>query len=351
MQDWLNGIWSAGVLPSIADALDGGAAELANAISQGGVGVTEFNMAVPNAAESIRAALKRCPEMGIGAFGVTTPAQCGAAIEAGARFVSGTGFDPEPAELCAERDIPYIPACVTSHEIALAYRQGVRVVRFVNAACNGGAEAIQSLAQVFPDVRFLVSGGVTPENITAYMRTPAVLAVCAAWPITRDRLFCGKWDEITADCQKAVRLVHGFELYHLGVNTENADAARALAQKLNHAFGFEAAEGPFAMYSTRVPELLTTTLYDCNMQPVPVSNERGWFYYTADFEIMKKIARGANGHLGIRANSIERAIVYLEQRGYRMDRSTQYFADNRMFTIYMDDDIDFGGFSVHLLQK
>ena len=68
------------------------------------------------------------------------------------------------------------------------------------------------------------------------------------------------------------------------------------------------------------------------------------------FEVMKKPYLGANGHVAIQTNYINRAIYHLEKRGFTFDMDTaKYDAKGNMKAVYFKG--EFGGFALHLVQK
>ena len=111
----------------------------------------------------------------------------------------------------------------------------------------------------------------------------------------------------------------GYEVAHVGINMPDADAALALANSLNDAFGF----------------------------PVKVGNSS--IFTSSAIEINKSMGRGMHGHLAVRTNDMAKAIADLEQRGYAVLPDTAKFKNDRMIAVYLEQ--EFGGFAIHLLQK
>ena len=111
----------------------------------------------------------------------------------------------------------------------------------------------------------------------------------------------------------------GYEIAHVGINMPDAEAALALANSLNHAFGF----------------------------PVKVGNSS--IFTSPEIEINKSMGRGTHGHLAVRTKDIALAIRDMEQKGYTVLPDTAKFKDGRMIAVYLEQ--EFGGFAIHLLQK
>jgi 2-dehydro-3-deoxyphosphogluconate aldolase/(4S)-4-hydroxy-2-oxoglutarate aldolase len=67
-------------------------------------------------------------------------------------------------------------------------------------------------------------------------------------------------------------------------------------------------------------------------------------------EAMKKVGRGANGHIAIGTNSVARAKNYLESvKGVKFIEDSASYKNGKLTAIYLDEEI--GGFAVHLVQK
>jgi 2-dehydro-3-deoxyphosphogluconate aldolase/(4S)-4-hydroxy-2-oxoglutarate aldolase len=278
------------------------------------------------------------PEVIVGAGDMRSVNDCHSALSAGADYITTCGMDSEIARICTKAEILYIPTCTTAGEIYNAVAKELKLVKLFPVELLGGPAFIKQITERFPDTKWILEGTFPSDVISHYacLKHVAGLVMCD---------LCSAKD-IKAAAEAAVQKWMGFELYHLGINMPSANASHSLADKFNHAFGFDFAEGPFAWYSSHTLEYVKDDLFNFKLDYVP-----GDFYQTADFEIMKTLARGKNGHIGIRTNDVSRAIVYLKKRGYKMDDSTTYYADGRIFTIYFDDNTIFGDYAVHLLQK
>ena len=64
---------------------------------------------------------------------------------------------------------------------------------------------------------------------------------------------------------------------------------------------------------------------------------------------MKKPGRGANCHIAIATNYIERAIYHLERKGFTFEKESAVIKEGKMKAIYFEG--EFGGFAMHLVQK
>ncbi len=151
--------------------------ELMSALSEGGVDAAEITFRTSCAAEAIKIASEKFPNMKIGAGTVINREQAEAAAESGARFIVSPGFSDAVADVCGERGIPYIPGCVTPAEIMHAIERGITTVKFFPADIYGGLAAVRALSAPFPQIRFLPTGGVGFDNLREFLACDKIAAV------------------------------------------------------------------------------------------------------------------------------------------------------------------------------
>ncbi len=186
------------VLDRVEDAVP-----TAEALLDGGIEVMEITLRTPLAAEAIAAVAASVPAMTVGAGTVLTLAQCQTAVAHGARFIVSPGLDAAVVTWCIEHGLPVIPGCVTPTEIMAAHELGLSVVKFFPANVYGGLSGIQSLSAPFGDMAFLPTGGVSDENIAAFMATPCIHAVGGSWICPRADITAGNFENITRRCREA----------------------------------------------------------------------------------------------------------------------------------------------------
>lgn len=138
--------------------------------------------------------------MNIGAGTVINAAQATQAIDAGAAFIVSPGLSVEVAEVCRERDIPYLPGCVTPTEIMQAIALGLTTLKFFPANVYGGLSAIKALSAPFPQIKFLPTGGADLSNIREFLACDKIAAVGGSFMMKGDiRENCKKLMETIKD--------------------------------------------------------------------------------------------------------------------------------------------------------
>ena len=315
----LDRLHGCGVVPVVVldDAKD--AVATAKALLAGGVDVMEITFRTAAAADSIKAVAENCRDMLVGAGTVITLEQCKQAVECGAKFIVSPGFDEEVVRWCVENGIAVTPGCVTPSEIMAAMKLGLTVVKFFPAGVYGGLSAMKALSGPFGGIKFIPTGGVNGQNIGEFIAAPFIHAVGGSWVCPKADIAAGNFEKITELCKQARSAALGFEVAHIGLNCEDAEAASAVCEKLNEAFALTVKDGNSSMFAS------------------------------GGIEVMKSIYLGKNGHIAIRTNSVPLAIAELAKKGFVCDMTTAKYKGGRMVAVYLKDEI--GGFAVHLLQK
>lgn len=312
-------IGNAGIVPVVVIEDVKNALPTAKALLNGGVNVMEITLRTKAGLDSIRTVAENCPEMLVGAGTVLTLEQCKDCVDAGAKFIVSPGFNRELVKWCVDNNVAVTPGCVTPTEITDAMSLGLNVLKFFPANIYGGLSAMKALAGPFGSVKFIPTGGVNGQNVGEFAAASFIHAVGGSWLCDKADIAAGNFDKITALCAEARQGLLGFELAHVGINTNDSDESLAVAQTFNNAFGFAINLGSS-------------------------SNFAG-----SGMEVMKSIYLGKNGHLAIRTNSIPRALAHLAKHGFEVDMETAKYKGDKMVAVYLKDEI--GDFAMHLLQK
>ena len=200
-------ISSLGVVPVVVleDAKD--AAPLAKALVEGGLPCAEVTFRTDAAEESIRIMTSEYPDMFVGAGTVLTIEQVDRAVKAGAKFIVSPGFDPEIVDYCLDKEIPVFPGCITPSEVAQAVKRGLKVVKFFPAEQFGGVATIKAMAAPYVGLKFMPTGGIHVKNLESYLSCDKIIACGGSWMVKGDLVKAGKFEEIRAMTEEAVKLV------------------------------------------------------------------------------------------------------------------------------------------------
>lgn len=312
-------IYKIGIVPVIAldDAKD--AEPLARALCAGGLPCAEITFRTAAAEESIRIMAEKFPEMLVGAGTVLTTEQVDRAVNAGAKFIVSPGLNPTVVKYCVDKNIPIVPGTANPSDVEAALSFGLDVVKFFPAEQAGGINYIKAIAAPYTKVRFMPTGGVNADNLKDYLDFPKIVACGGTWMCKKDLITAGKFDEIEALTRQAVVNMLGFELRHVGINTNSESEAEEVADGFA-VFGMGKKVGGSSVFAGTA------------------------------IEAMKTPYLGKNGHIAIGTNYMERAIYHLERQGVEFDMSTAKKDEKgNIKAVYMKNEI--GGFAVHLVQK
>ena len=81
------------------------------------------------------------------------------------------------------------------------------MVKLFPAALVGGPAFVKAMSPVFPDLRFVPTGGVNPDNLAEYLRLPSVAACGGTWICEPALIRDGRFDEVERRAREASALV------------------------------------------------------------------------------------------------------------------------------------------------
>ena len=314
-----------GIIPVIKIDDAGKAVPLAKALIAGGIPCAEVTFRTAQGEEAMRRINSelcsgKVPGILLGAGTVLTTAQVDKAIAAGAKFIVSPGFNPKVVSYCVEKGIPVTPGCSNPSDIEQALEFGLEVVKFFPAEQSGGLEYIKAIAAPYTSMQFIPTGGINAQNISKYIAYEKILACGGSWMVKDELINAGEFDKITALCREAMFNLLGLSVVHVGINTENEDAAAKAANRFSTLFGFQNKAGNSSIFSGD------------------------------GIEIMKSPYLGKNGHLAIGTINIFKARAFFERQGVEFNaESAKTDAKGNLTAIYFKEEI--GGFAVHLVQK
>ena len=193
------------VVPVLTAADADQAEHACRALLAGGLSAVEITFRTDAAAEAIRRAAG-VDGLLVGAGTVLSSEQLERAVDAGARFAVAPGTNDDVVEAAQRVGVPFVPGVATPSEIEHARSLGCTELKLFPASVVGGPAFVKAVAPVYPDVRFVPTGGVSPENLGSYLELPAVLACGGTWICERGLLDERRFDEIERRAREAVEL-------------------------------------------------------------------------------------------------------------------------------------------------
>lgn len=148
----------------------------AKAVAQGGVQFIEITFSVPSALDVIEILVAE-GRLHVGAGTVLSNEEAEEAIGTGAQFIVSPSLELNLIPICHEANVPCIPGAATPTEILAAARAKADLVKIFPADTIGGPDFVRQMSGPFPNIRFMVSGGVSLTNIKGYVQA-GVTGIC-----------------------------------------------------------------------------------------------------------------------------------------------------------------------------
>lgn len=146
----------------------------------GGLPVVEVALRGEHGLPAIRRLAGR-GDLLVGAGTVLTVEQGRAALDAGAGFIVTPGLDADVVRFAQDAGVPIVPGVLTPSEVQAALRLGLNRLKLFPAGVFGGLKILSAYADVYRDVRFMLSGGVRQESLAEHLAHPAVFAASGSW--------------------------------------------------------------------------------------------------------------------------------------------------------------------------
>lgn len=197
------------VIPVVEIASADTAVPLARALVDAGLPCAEITFRTAAAADAIAAIAAAVPELHLGAGTVLTVAQAETALAAGATFLVAPNLDLDVIAFARKREAPILPGVCTPTEIGLARSLGLSTVKLFPAEAAGGVPYLKAVAAPFGDVRFVPTGGISAQNLPAYLTVPQVIACGGSWMVKKDVIAAGDFAAIRTAAAEAVALADG----------------------------------------------------------------------------------------------------------------------------------------------
>jgi 2-dehydro-3-deoxyphosphogluconate aldolase/(4S)-4-hydroxy-2-oxoglutarate aldolase len=309
-----------GLIPVIKINNADDAIEVCDALIEGGLPVAEITFRTGAAEESIRQIACSRPDVLVGAGTVMTIEQAQQAKDAGAKYIVSASLNTDVVSWCNDNDMPVLPGISSPSGIEQAISLGLDCVKFFPAEVLGGIKVVKALSGPYPKMKFVPTGGINQDNINTYLSYDKVQACGGSWTVPEDAISNKDFKKITSLTAEAMKKILGFQIAHIGINTDDETEAKNTANIFGQIMGAQVKEGNSSIFVTE------------------------------GIEICKQKGRGANGHIGINTNNISRAIHFLSKKGFEINKTTykKNQSDN-IVAVYLEQEVT--GFAIHLLQK
>lgn len=197
---------AAPIVPLIQSEDPALACKVATALAAGGLSVVEVVMRTEQAMQCLAAIANDVPEVIAGAGTILNEAQCRQAVTAGAKFIVSPGIDDGVIGAATDHQLPVFPGTGTATEVQRAWNLGLRAVKFFPASLLGGVPMLKALSAVYRDMKFMPTGGISTQNLAAYLGLPSVAACGGSWLTPQAVVAAEDFDAITELATQAVEI-------------------------------------------------------------------------------------------------------------------------------------------------
>ena len=150
---------------------------------------------------------KKFPEVYLGVGTIKSESHIDLAINASASFLITPGYSENLLNYAKQKNMPLIPGVQTPSEIMKANEAGLSTLKFFPAELSGGLDRLKAYKSVFPDIKFIPTGGITNKNALSYLALDNVSAVGLSALISPDLVHLKSWSEIKSNLKESKELI------------------------------------------------------------------------------------------------------------------------------------------------
>jgi 2-dehydro-3-deoxyphosphogluconate aldolase/(4S)-4-hydroxy-2-oxoglutarate aldolase len=177
--------------------------DCARALAAGGLTIIELTMTTPGAIDLVAQVARELPGVMLGLGTVLEADTARAGLAAGAKFIVTPAVRPDVIAACRQLDAPVLSGALTPTEAVTAWDLGADVIKIFPAEFFGPAY-IKSLRAPFPQIKFLPTGGVTPQTVGDFLKAGAFATAAGSALVAPAALKARDWSAITARAREFV---------------------------------------------------------------------------------------------------------------------------------------------------
>lgn len=152
------------------------------ALQNNSINCIEITLRSDCAMDAIKLAKKCSNEnFSVGVGTVVNTKQLAEVVDAQVDFIVLPGLQKDLVSALQDIYIPFLPGVVTPSEMMETLSLGWDTLKFYPANIAGGVSALRTYGQVFSQIKFCPTGGVTKDNHTEYLDLENVISVGGSW--------------------------------------------------------------------------------------------------------------------------------------------------------------------------
>ena len=167
--------------------------------------------ALANFTEMKKVADAELPGMKLGVGTIKNAAMANQFIKAGADFLVSPGLVESVAEIASLHRMPWIPGCMTPTEIIKAENLGANFIKLFPGNLVGPG-FVSAIKDIFPDLHFMPTGGVTTEkeNIEQWFQAGVVAVGMGSQLISKKLLDSKDYHTIGKETEKVLAIIKSY---------------------------------------------------------------------------------------------------------------------------------------------
>jgi 2-dehydro-3-deoxyphosphogluconate aldolase/(4S)-4-hydroxy-2-oxoglutarate aldolase len=167
--------------------------------------------ALANFTEMKKVADAELPGMKLGVGTIKNAAMANQFIKAGADFLVSPGLVESVAEIASLHRMPWIPGCMTPTEIIKAENLGANFIKLFPGNLLGPG-FVSAIKDIFPDLHFMPTGGVTTEkeNIEQWFQAGVVAVGMGSQLISKKLLDSKDYHTIGKETEKVLAIIKSY---------------------------------------------------------------------------------------------------------------------------------------------
>ena len=163
----------------IEDADD--AVPLAKTLLAAGLDAIEVTLRTEAGVNAIERIANEVPGMLVGAGSIRRAKQIELVKSAGATFAVSPGSSDSLLDAVADASLPFVPGAGTASEMLKLLDLGYTLQKFFPAELSGGAAFLRAVGAPIPEVSFMPTGGISPDNAGDYLSLSNVACIGGSW--------------------------------------------------------------------------------------------------------------------------------------------------------------------------
>lgn len=212
IQTVTNAIVNQGILPLYYNDDETVTIDILKSLYKAGIRAVEYTSrgesALSNFTKMVEVRNAEMPEMLLGIGTIKNLQQAEEYYKVGADFFISPGFVAEVAAFLIPKDILYSPGCMTPTEIITAEAAGVIFIKLFPGNALG-AGFMSSIKDVFPNLKFMPTGGVdtTKENIESWFKAGVSAVGMGSKLISKDLMAAKDYSTIENETKKVLEII------------------------------------------------------------------------------------------------------------------------------------------------